>query len=52
MVLLENHFGSYPAEAFDSQGRFWANSITFIGNDEKTNNVYAEINTQMLHLST
>ena len=43
---LKTTFGSYPAEgAFDSQGRFWANSITFIGNDEKTNNVYAEIDT-------
>lgn len=41
---LKTTFGSYPAEgAFDSQGRFWANSITFIGNDSKTNNVYAEI---------
>jgi len=41
---LNTTFGSYPAEgAFDSQGRFWANSITFIGNSEKTNNVYAEI---------
>ena len=41
---LKTTFGSYPAEgAFDSQGRFWANSITFIGNDEKTNNVYAEV---------
>ncbi len=43
---LKTTFGSYPAEgAFDSQGRFWANSITFIGNDDKTNNVYAEIDT-------
>lgn len=41
---LKTTFGSYPAEgAFDSQGQFWANSITMIGNNQKTNNVYAEI---------
>lgn len=41
---LKTTFGSYPAEgAFDSQGRFWANSITFIGNENKTNNVYSQL---------
>lgn len=42
---LKTTFNSYPAEgAFDSQGRFWANNVTFIGNSNKTNNVYSELN--------